>query len=537
MDKTVAKGIPSLPRTRRKSMTVSDRPLVAQHNNFSSNRRSSSSIDLLLSIPDPPTPDERSTAKTAAVALSLRGRRKSGNFPLAHTKPLFDVTNQLDNTSKESAIDEDHDLTERQSFNVNDSNMDLVEDADSTVLEDRETSTMDETNEHRDHNEGNGAMDVGDDIEFDEDTGICFLDDGDDEDAIDIDIQESSKEVNIGNEDDEEEFGVDLSYSRKRPRQSIMIPDMDAFKSSVFLEADTLDRESPVQNDIRDDIAMNAQTLKRTKSVHENDEVDEKENVVHKKEDFIQHAKMSKKESKSVETDEIRAAIRRYCKLPLNERLRSDDAVFVEQQTGYPLLTTMDHYRRMNVGNSFSEEQWSSVIDTIKREVINGLRQMCGIIEEKKKNESKMLEEFTGCRSVRRKGKYRYESISTGLKVKASDYEIKYLEMLQGQKREKTKELSASNGDDAINAENIKIEDGVQNSTGFDNRISGLDEQNRCSDVMHSIPDRDDLSSDPEIAEAQRKLYAAFDKALREYSDAIFAIRRRKGESVVPSVI
>lgn len=577
VDRTTPLGIPSLPRNRRKSLGMAP----STH----------ASIDLLLSIPDPPTPDERSTAKTAAAALSLRTRRKSSSFLLSSSlksmsTPFVDVTNDLFEL-KHRKDDHSHDTehtgesvtkskVEKKCSNMNDSNMDLVDDADETVFDDGESSENLDINDTK----GNGITDsegsnecneinIGDDIEFDADTGICFHDDCDDDEVNDVwtyEMEEKSPSKVTSKTNAS-------PSSRKRPRQSIIMPDMrDVIRNVSIPSKEEIEHEEVISSPEKKKIHLackneedcgfdNDSNTETTFTSHNLIRKPRKSMILPKTEE-IQQLKTSSGDkveevptatsgevvldtqenvsAKNVDMIKIKNSIRRFCALPVHERFLSDDAVFVQKETGYPLLTAMDHYRRNNSEKVLSQEEMQSLTNSMKRDIVQGMGPMCQIMEEKKRAENEMLESFTGCRSERRKGKYRYISIATGRKVRSSDYEKLYLQMLEDHKKQRMLEMeTVFEIKEGSSSMPLQIEEKTSNADrkhqsseengGHRNETEG----NVFTDVLDiddSMPS--EISSDPEIAEAQLKLFAAFDAALKEYSDTILAIRKNRASKV-----
>lgn len=606
VDRTAPKGIPSLPRNRRKSLGMIP----------STHASNSASIDLLLSIPDPPTPDERSTAKTAAAALSLRTRRKSSSFIMSSStkiisKPFVDVTNDLyDLTyrnydkSHGTPADKGGSNTEATKVenvsNINDSNMELVDDADETVLDDGDSHEFvdsDDFNEKGIDHEGScesHEVTIGDDIEFDADTGICFHDDVEEDEVID----NWSSEMEVKSPSELITKKSDSPISRKRPRQSMILPEIKDVLAHVTNEPmfDENDWPSEEKTDYYDDLAS-PQKKKNHFASNKEDDCSHDENVdiegysdstyqmqhnavrrsrksiiLPRRED-IQQLKSSSgniscllstkseelsfetqenSSTKTAEMQEIKSAIRRFCALPVNERFKSDDAIFVQKQTGYPLLTAMDHYRRNNSHMVLSSDDMQTLTNSMKRDILQGMGPMCQIMEQKKRSENEMLESFTGCRSERRKGKYRYISISTGRKVKSSDYERLYLKMLEDHKKQRMLEMETESN--AIEKTSGLQEDGTALASNIEGNDADVDQEHRISeanedtlettgndftevqDIDDSIPSQDEISSDPEIAAAQLKLFATFDAALKEYSDTILAIRKKRASKTQLSV-
>lgn len=149
----------------------------------------------------------------------------------------------------------------------------------------------------------------------------------------------------------------------------------------------------------------------------------------------------------AMEAERIRTLVRDYCSLPLSDRSMSKQAEEIEQLTGYALVPPSTK-RIKAKRKSGADLNWSGsphdddssnqvlVTSTItqddsamaKRELLLKLGAMVEIMEQRKVQDAKEMEDSTGCRFQRsRSGKYRYYQISTNRKVSPADYEELYL--------------------------------------------------------------------------------------------------------------
>ncbi|GFH61036.1 hypothetical protein CTEN210_17512 [Chaetoceros tenuissimus] len=410
---------------------------------------------------------------------------------------------------------------------------------------------------------------------------ICFDDDSDEEEQVAP--EQSTQKIELDYSDENNT----CNSNRKRTRQSMLVPSQDQIhefisdgddRQDFFSPSKKMRMESPEKNNRqsqgrkggRRSLLLPSEILGDDKDNQDNMDFDE--NITEKEQPLkIQlternpntilssetssadsDAKMSAisitnesfgdctNESTSVDMDEINMHIRKYCSLPLHMRFKSEEAVAIETLTGYPITSTMDKMNKEKLDNGtistpiklsqrstpsseVSPKSMNAISQQIKQSLFEKIRPLITIMENKKTQDTAQLEEATKCRVERRKGKFRYVSLDTGTKVSSKEYERRYLQhIVEGRTLrcvsseettnsvEKTSEpekhASSSNHDDS-NSKNI-LEDDIEGIT---------------------IPSRDDeIPSDPEMAKAQEKLFAAMDAALDEYVDTVLRIRASK---------
>lgn len=246
-------------------------------------------------------------------------------------------------------------------------------------------------------------------------------------------------------------------------------------------------------------------------------------------------------ESTSVDMDEINMHIRKYCSLPLHMRFKSEEAVAIETLTGYPIISTMDKMnkekldngiistpiklsQRSRPSNEVSPKSMNAISQQIKQSLFEKIKPLITIMENKKTQDTAQLEEATKCRVERRKGKFRYVSLDTGTKVSSKEYERRYLQhIVEGRTLR-----CVSSEETASSVEKIgDSEKHASSSNHDDNNSKNILDEDDLEGI--TIPSRDDeIPSDPELAKAQEKFFAAMDAALDEYVDTVLRIRASK---------
>lgn len=183
------------------------------------------------------------------------------------------------------------------------------------------------------------------------------------------------------------------------------------------------------------------------------------------------------------------------------------------------------------------------------------------LVDKKRREEKKEIEEWTGCRVEKAKGaKFVYTDLSTGNRVQASEYEVRYMEAMKVSRAERVQHF----GRIGSTLQPVTTDGGSENATSS---ISECD-RNRTDDLQESpsptmfpqhddgkaqvgaqcpslrsypddstqanpkaavdllpLPSRDKLSNDPKIAAAERRLWGAIDRAREAYSREVLAIR------------
>jgi len=272
---------------------------------------------------------------------------------------------------------------------------------------------------------------------------------------------------------------------------------------------------------------------------------------------------------------EIKAAIRKYCSLSLNERYKSDEAIRVEELTGYPLISSMDKINRKEMekgsitspirlnwassqSSSMSPASLVKLSNDMKRNLFEKIRPLVQIMEKKKKEDIAFLEGATGCRVERKRSKFRYVSLTTGKKVSAREYERRYLFKIQEQRDVKVLEMEQKVQANAeVKAKSVgdvlaptiasdeeektqtlctteKSQNGsaIKSSPGkskaANNKETFEDWLPDCDENAFDIPSKEEIRSDPELAEAEHKMHEAFNRAAEEYSRSVQRIRAKR---------
>lgn len=576
--------IPSLAMSKRKSnasTTTSN-----QHYNTKESK-DASDIDI-LGIPDPPTPDERNHTKTSAAALEMRRKRRKSRGVSGHGGALF-PSNATDRLIKDDGIAETEvnapfvDVTNNASCQQNivrnpmedqlrraglipatsDDQQSEVSCPEGAFIYQHESVINDKLNSdnmndsNMDLEDEGESFDLGDgDQESDaKPTSICFDDSDDDADT--------KPSIPSQQKNDSDHISVN-----KRPRQSMLIPDQDQLRSLLAIgeKDEVLDEmASPTKRaklgsqcnrDHAETLPSRARRSKGRRSLifpseqdgldseHRSVEGDGTFSVVEVCESAFStcSSKSSMKRSAEENMDDIKASIRRFCAMPLEKRYKSNDALRIEELTGYPLLTSMDKVNRERMENGtistpikltwasnecgkMSPDALAALSNKMKRNLFEKIRPLVQVMEIKKKEDTAMFEDATKCRVERKKGKFRYVSLATGKKVSSKEYERKYL--LQIQEKRKARLIAnnkpiiqMSSNDSSNHSDKESLEDAETANT--------LLPQDDIDTVP--FPLRDDVPSNSDMAAAQRKLFEAWDLALDEYTETVLLLRA-KGSS------
>jgi len=460
LSKRVAAGATS---SSERTKFSSNQSALARNDYGKETSKDASDMDI-LAIPDPPTPDTRTHFKTSAAAQEMRRKRRKSRgvsgccgallpssnvtngfgFGIADA-PFVDVTNnascqehvvidpmedQLRRAGMIPATTSDEYLKlsnqdEKQteiihSEGMNDSNMDLEDEGESFDFEDG-------------------------DHDSDSKPTICF----DDSDDDDIDMKLSAPTQN--NND---------SSVHKRPRQSMIIPNQNDLQGLLGIESrdEVLEEMASPTKRARHSSPCEEKTVpsrgRRNKGRHsillpsESHDLDDKESSVESidasstanssgPKSSLSSNESGVERSTEENMDEIKASIRRFCALPMEERYKSNDAIRVEELTGYPLLTGMDKENRKRIENGtisspiklnwasnegkMSPEALASLSNEMKRNLFEKIKPLVQIMEIKKKEDTAILEDATKCRVEKKKGRYRYISLVTGKKISSKN--------------------------------------------------------------------------------------------------------------------
>ena len=411
---------------------------------------------------------------------------------------------------------------------------------------------------------------------------ICFDDDSDEEVQVAQEQPIQKIELDCSDEND-----TTCNSNRKRTRQSMLIPSQDQIhefisdgddRQDFFSPSMRIRMESPEKSNRqsqgrkggRRSLLLPSEILGDDKDSQDNMDFDE--NVTEKEKPLKlqlsernpnailpseasvdSDAKISAmnitnesvgdctNESTSVDMDEINMHIRKYCSLPLHMRFKSEEAVAIETLTGYPITSTMDKMNKEKLDNGtistpiklsqrstpsseVSPKSMNVISQQIKQSLFEKIKPLITIMENKKTQDTAQLEEATKCRVERRKGKFRYVSLDTGTKVSSKEYERRYLQhIVEG----RTLRCVSSEETTSSVEKNSEPEKHASSSNHEDNNSKNILDEDDIEGI--TIPSRDDeIPSDPEMAKAQEKLFAAMDAALDEYVDTVLRIRASK---------
>ena len=298
---------------------------------------------------------------------------------------------------------------------------------------------------------------------------------------------------------------------RKMSRQSIIVPNIVVHEDNGHVE--NADERNVPLSSLRQDIS-------KEKGVNDNNE-------------------MGKELTMEERMERVRDAVRSLCSVPLDERYKSKDAALIEDLTGYPILSTIDRTRRnfeRKKMRKMKPDEFSKAKHNSKRNIINGMGALVKKMEKRKKEQDYDLEQGTGCRVEKKKGRYKYFNIESGERISSKKYQGLYLSRMREKQMEKecpkkAREYKLSKSRNYGNGEGGK----QTNNDGPSERRHSVNvpklEEGEMTVGQLPIPFRDEISSDPEIAEAQEKLFTLFDKALEEYSLEIMRINVKRQEA------
>jgi hypothetical protein len=230
------------------------------------------------------------------------------------------------------------------------------------------------------------------------------------------------------------------------------------------------------------------------------------------------------------------------------------------------------------VSSGEEENDCVEITNDMRRGVILRMLPFYPVLEGRKQEEIESTQNYTGCKVEKKKGRCQYISIETGKKISSKTYKDKYLNMLKSkrlmklEKKKTTKqaltdctnkpqsELSTvdeiHDKEDEVNLlvsdASMNVESQTVSLLSDRTRIDGY-EKNKHDNNHHdevtsnkhqrgivdelvnrdvpidlatliAFPSRDNISSDPEIAAAQRSLFSSIDHANQVYISKLKAI-------------
>jgi len=164
-------------------------------------------------------------------------------------------------------------------------------------------------------------------------------------------------------------------------------------------------------------------------------------------------------------------------------------------------------------------EPTSINLNQLRSEVFSKMAPLCQKIEVRKGEEATFVEQATGCRVHRSKknGKYKYYAIGKSkAKVSGHDYESLYFAMVRERRRVRL---------DGIKRREHQLEQKKHQNTGQSGAasMSGNVNNNEDEQICLKIPEpqREDVPSDPILAQAHHEYFKAIDEALGKYKEAV----------------
>jgi len=246
--------------------------------------------------------------------------------------------------------------------------------------------------------------------------------------------------------------------------------------------------------------------------------------------------------------------LRKYCSLPLEERLTSSCVQQIYHLSGgYKLLSDYSILQQAN-NTTHTRDSEEVLLQKNRRQILTNMIPAMELLEQQRHTETQYIQSMTQCRSekIRRKGgtnEYIYFDISTQQQVNPLEYTQRYLQAVQFAKQQKpqfyNEDNSHSSKEQSHNSSSSLKEQELGSIT-----LSTIDSNKQkehtnileltCSpsDSPHnnicmplSLPARDDISSNPDVALAQQRLWKAIDDALHEYSTEVMRIRNQSNNN------
>ena len=348
------------------------------------------------------------------------------------------------------------------------------------------------------------------------------------------------------------------SRSRKKSRQSFVVPNISLEKDEMNMPLSALCRTAK-QDGVSRSKKSRQSIIVPNIVVYEDDSQEENvdddmnkplSSLCHEKlkeEAVDQNNDVGKKMTEEEKMERVRNAVRSLCAVPSDERYKSKDAALIEDLTGYPILSTIDRKRRdfeKKKNRKMKPEEFARAKHNSKRNIINGMGALVKNMERRKKRQDSVLEQGTGCRVEKKKGRYRYFNIESGERISSKKYQGLYLSRIKENRNmekkspKETKEYKLLKNDQrhgdfkARNKEERGTTINTEHNKGTCDRshpvtVPALPEKEIAVEQC-PFPCRDDIPSDPELAAAQEKLFATFDSALEEYSREIMRINAKR---------
>ena len=530
-------------KRRRQSMTItSHHPSNTLTNQSTNNAQKStflSGINIhaknidFLSLPDPPSP-------TKITNSSKRKRRQSS--PILRSTPLKDVTNENGNQTQQQI----------QQHNIP---LHPPKKSRSRVLD--QNYSKDSTHSTRDCNSNQKVSQ----------STHHYYDD-----------TKELKDVGISFDSDYEDDGYG---PKSKGRRSMVLPKRSYTDPKITTTTTTditLKNTNPVNRE-KYDVSKSTKVKKRRsrKSILLPSEVDDEDSsLILQKCNLATHTNSSisntydesftsnqSKVSLIEENDgQLKKIVRELTKIPYQKRFLSDHCSQIEDLTGYKLLTPIDKIKKEFSVKDDKTFTNSLPIDhkRVKRELILRMGPIVDYMESKKNEEIAHTMTETGCRVKKKKGKMIYFDIKSKVEVSSAEYQTRYLQMIN-KKRNKSNNIDhpksknqrnddTSSGKTSRQVEEKEIDINIKNdlkknglgtpvlnssnsSTIMDENtkeviLDTTGQEEEIIDVVNYLPAKDEPSSDPEIAMAEKKLWAAIDAAMAIFSAEVLSIHNAR---------
>jgi len=255
--------------------------------------------------------------------------------------------------------------------------------------------------------------------------------------------------------------------------------------------------------------------------------------------------------------NQMKSAVRKFCSIPPQDRYKSDEAIFIEELCGYPIITSVDKLRRdlekkdiniinghVQINDKKEEEDKFRITNEMRRSIIDKMVPVIGIMEARKKEETKFVEACTGCCVERVKGKFKYFNLKMGSEVKAPEYQKLYLDMVKKKRlelRQQRKEVVGRQQESSIENEVFSLKrrkpneyDVMENKNtkAYEHKSPRYD--NKRSAEQQLMPEKETESSTQVISETKVKTLKEEEKDARDgqYCTSLYD----KRESYLPNI-
>lgn len=286
--------------------------------------------------------------------------------------------------------------------------------------------------------------------------------------------------------------------------------------------------------------------------------------------------KVLESEESTFDWEQIGNLIREFISLSPSSRIKSAQAARIEAITGYPLIPPSqrkDPTASVDLNWSSSPQHPVSDahhVDSQRRShFMKHVAPNMQKLEKMKDQEDKEIEFRTNTRVQKVKFKYHYYDISTGRRIPSEQYKQRYMAMLQENEAlehaktqvwlaglptcqeidhfatkpdEENRQKSPQKPPMADAGEDMEVcaTEPTMATSSDPSIVADCEElaiQPPSASAMACpralpLPDKDRESSDPDIARAERKLWAAMDAALEAYSAEVLAIMKAKENSI-----